>query len=84
MCVDGILHFLCVNFLLYTNIKKKIYRNMDFRIFLGCALWSVTSKGRRCRLKMFDNTTLRNSLELKTEEVSGLWVKLHNEKLYGM
>jgi hypothetical protein len=41
-------------------------------------------KGRTYRLKMFNNTMLRNSLELKTEEISGLWVKLHNEKLHGM
>jgi hypothetical protein len=42
------------------------------------------NKGRTYRLMTFDNTMLRNSLELKTEEVSGLLVKLHNEKLHCM
>ena len=59
-------------FLLYTHIKTKIYRTMNFHIFLRVCNKVSHPKERTCRLKVFDNTKLKNSLELKTEEVSGL------------
>jgi hypothetical protein len=43
MCMDVTLYFRRV-FLLYTNIKTKIYRTENFSIFGECAVWSLARK----------------------------------------
>jgi len=81
LCRDGILNFRRAICLLHTNIKTKIYIELGIFLFIEVC---HHPKGRTYRLKMLGNTMLRNSSELKTKEVSGLWVNLHNEKLKGM
>jgi hypothetical protein len=49
----------------------------------GCETWSLTIKEEH-RLRVFKNRVLRRINELKREEVTGCWSKLHKEELHGL
>jgi len=49
----------------------------------GYETWSLTLREER-RLRMSENKALRRIFELKWDEVTGEWRKLHNEELNDM
>jgi hypothetical protein len=67
--------------LLSKNLKIKIYRTIILSVVLyGCETWSLTLREER-RLRVFENTVLRRVFGPKRDEVTGEWIKLHNEEL---
>jgi hypothetical protein len=46
----------------------------------GCETWSLTVRYER-RLRVFENRVLRRVFGRKRDEVTGEWIKLHNEEL---
>jgi len=61
--------------------KINIYRNIILPVVLyGCETWSLTMREER-RLRVFENRVLRRIFEPKGDEVTGEWIKLHNENL---
>jgi hypothetical protein len=67
--------------LIYKNLKIKIYRTVIVPVILyGCETWSLTLREER-RLRVFENRVLRGIFRPKRDEVTGQWIKLHNEKL---
>jgi hypothetical protein len=67
--------------LLSKNLKIKIYRNIILPVVLyGCETWSLTLR-EECRLRVFENRVLRRVFGPKREEMTGEWIKLHNEEL---
>ena len=66
---------------LFKNIKIKIDITITLPVVLyGCEIWSLTLKEEH-RLRVFQNRVLRRSFGTKTDEVTGEWRRLHNEKL---
>jgi len=49
-------------------------------VLYGCEAWSFTLR-KEHRLRVFENRMLRRILGPKREEVTGEWIKLHNEAL---
>jgi len=49
----------------------------------GCEKWSLTLR-KECRLRMCENRELKRMVWSKRDEVTGLWRKLHNEKLHDL
>jgi len=49
----------------------------------GSKTWSLVLREKR-RLRVFENTVLRRNLGLKKDEITGEWIKLHNEELYDL
>jgi hypothetical protein len=67
--------------LLSKNLKIKIYRTIILPFVLyGCETWSLTLR-EEGRLRVFENRVLRRIFELRRDEVTGQWRKLHNEEL---
>ena len=67
--------------LLSKNVKIKIYRTIILpAVLYRCETWSLTLKEER-RPRLFKNRVLRGIFELKKDEVTGEWRKLHNEEL---
>jgi hypothetical protein len=52
-------------------------------VLYGCKTWSLTLRGEH-RLRVFENRMLRRIFELKRNEVTGGWRKLHNEELHNL
>ena len=50
-------------------------------VLCGCETWSLTT-GEKCGLRVFENKVLRRIFGLKRDEVTGEWIKLHNQQLY--
>ena len=48
-----------------------------------CETWSLTLRDE-CRLRVFENRVLRRVFGPKRDEVTGEWIKLHNEELNDM
>jgi hypothetical protein len=70
--------------LLSENIKIRIYKTIILPVVLyGCETWSLTLKEEH-RLRVFENGVLRRIFELKRNEVTGGWRKLHNEELHNL
>jgi hypothetical protein len=46
----------------------------------GCETWSLTLREEH-RLRVFENRLLRKIFGPKRDEVTGEWIKLHNEEL---
>jgi len=46
----------------------------------GCETWSLTLR-EESRLRVFENRVLRRIFQLKRDEVTAEWRKLHNEDL---
>jgi len=58
-----------------------IYRTIVLPIVLyGCETWSL-KLGEDCRLRVFENRVLRRIFGPKKDEVTGKWMKLHNEEV---
>jgi hypothetical protein len=67
--------------LLSKNLKIKIYRTITLPVVLyGCETWSLILQEER-RLRVFDNRVLRRIFGPQRDEVTGEWIKLHNEEL---
>jgi hypothetical protein len=67
--------------LLSKNLKIKIYRNIMLPVVLyGCETWPLTMREKR-RLKMTKNRVMRRIFGRKRDEVTGKWIKLHNNEL---
>jgi hypothetical protein len=49
-------------------------------VLYGHETWSLTLREEH-RLKVFENRVLRRIFGLKRDEVTGEWIKLHNEEL---
>jgi hypothetical protein len=49
-------------------------------VLYGYETWSLTLKEEH-RLRVFENRVLRRIFELKRDDVTGEWKKLHNEEL---
>jgi hypothetical protein len=48
-----------------------------------CETWSLTLREEQ-RLRVIENRVLRRTFTLKSDEVTGRWRKLHNEKLHNL
>jgi len=58
-----------------------IHRTIVLPVVLyGCKTW-LLKLGEDCRLRVFENRVLRRIFGPKRDEVTGEWIKLHNEKL---
>jgi len=67
--------------LLSKNLKFKIYINIILPVVLyGCETWSLTM-WEEGRLRVFENRLLRRIFGPKKDEVTGEWIKVHNEEL---
>jgi hypothetical protein len=67
--------------LLSKNTKIKIYRTTVLPLVMyGCGTWSLTLREER-RLRVFEKMVLRRIFGPKRDEVTGEWIKLHNEEL---
>jgi len=62
------------------NLNITIYRTIIFSVVYGCETWSLTLREER-RLRVFENRVLRRIFELKRNELTEGWRKLHNEEL---
>ena len=61
--------------------KIEIYRTIIYMLFFyGCETWPLTLREER-RLRVFESRMLRRIFGLKRDEVTGEWIKLHNEEL---
>jgi len=79
-CYHSVQNLLSSSFL-SKNLKIKIYRNIILPVVLyGYVTWSLTLREER-RLRVFENRVLRRIFGPKWDEVTGVWRKLHNEKL---
>jgi hypothetical protein len=68
--------------LLSRNVKVKIYKAIILPVVLyGCETWSLTLREEH-RRKVFENRVLRRIFGPKRDEVTGEWIKLHNEELH--
>jgi hypothetical protein len=69
--------------LLSKNIEIQIYRTEIFPVVLyRCETWSFTLREER-RLRMFENRVLRRMFGLCRDKVTGDWLTLRNDKIYG-
>jgi hypothetical protein len=50
-----------------------------FFVFYGCETWSVTFREKH-RLRVFENSVLRNIFESKRNDMTGLWINLQKQK----
>jgi hypothetical protein len=67
--------------LLFKNTKIRVYRTVVLPVVLhGCETWSLTLREEK-RLKVLENRVPRRIFGPKGEEVTGEWVRLHNEEL---
>ena len=67
--------------LLSKNLKIKIYRTIILPVVLyGCETWSLPLREER-KLKVFENMVLRRIFGPRRDEVTGEWMRLHNEEL---
>jgi len=70
--------------LLSKNIKIKIRISVIFPFVLyGCETWSLTLR-KENRLRLFENRVLRTISEVKRDEVTEKWRRLHMEELYDL
>jgi hypothetical protein len=67
--------------LLSRKVKVKIYKTKILPVVLyGCETWSLALREEH-RLGVFENRVLRRIFGPKRDEVTGEWMKLHNEEL---
>jgi len=63
------------------KFKDKIYRTIILPIVLyGCETWSLTLREER-KLRVFESMVLRRIFRPRRDEVTGEWMRLHNEEL---
>jgi hypothetical protein len=66
------------------NLKMSVYKTIILPVILnGCETWSLTLREEH-RPRVFKNNLLRRIFGLKRDEVTGGWIKLHNEGLHGL
>jgi hypothetical protein len=77
-------YIVCLSFhLLSKNLEIRIYKTIILPVVLyGCETWSHT-QGRHV-LHVFENRVLRRIFGPKREEVTGGWIRLHNEELHNL
>jgi hypothetical protein len=66
-------------------IQKHKDRGIQNYNFACCFCWYVTwsfAMGKKCRLRVFENSLLRRIFEPKRDEVAREWGRLPNEGLY--
>ena len=63
----------------YKNITKIPSLHCQCVLY-GCGTWSLTLR-EESRLMVLENRALRRLIQLKRDEVTGEWRKLHNEEL---
>ena len=67
--------------LLSKDLKFNICRTIIlFVVVYECETWSLTLREER-RLRVFENRVLRRIFGPERDEVTGEWIKLHNEEL---
>jgi len=67
--------------LLSKNLKIKTYRTIILPVVLyGRETWSLTLREER-KLSMFENMVMRRIFGPRRDEVTGEWMRLHNEEL---
>jgi len=67
--------------LLSKNLKIKIYRTIILPVVLyGCETWSLILQ-EEGKLRVFENMVLRRIFGPRRDEVTGEWMRLHNEEL---
>jgi hypothetical protein len=67
--------------LLSRNIKVRIYKTVILPVVLyWCETWSLSLRDEH-KLRVFENRVLRRIFGPKMVEVTGEWIKLHNEEL---
>jgi hypothetical protein len=72
------------SFLLYRNVKVRIYKTIILPVVLyGCETWSLMLREEQ-RLRVFENRVLRRIFGPKKDEVTGEWRKLHSEELHNL
>jgi hypothetical protein len=71
------------SYILYKNLKIKIYKTIILPVLCGCETWSLTLREEQ-RLRVFDNRVLRRVFGPKREEVAGGWRSLHNEQFHNL
>jgi hypothetical protein len=60
-------------------LRPKIYKTIISHVVLyGCETWSLTLREER-RLRWLENRVLRRIFGPKRDEVTGEWIKLHEE-----
>jgi hypothetical protein len=70
--------------LLSKNVKIRIFKLFIFLVVLYvCETWSLTLKEEH-RLRVFLNRVFRRIFGPKKDEVTGGWIKLHNEELHNL
>jgi hypothetical protein len=70
--------------LLSRNLNIRIYKTIILPVVLyGWVIWSLTCREKH-RLGVFENRVLRRILGPKRDEVTGKWIKLHNEGLHDL
>jgi hypothetical protein len=70
--------------LLSRNVKVKIYKTIILPIVLyGCETWTLALREEH-RLRVFENSILREMFGPKMDEVTGEWRKLHSEELHNL
>jgi hypothetical protein len=70
--------------LLSENIKIRIYKTIILPVVLyGCKTWSVTIKGGTQTEGVWEQRCWGEYL-VQTDEVTGDWIKLHNEELHNL
>jgi hypothetical protein len=52
-------------------------------VLYECETWSLTLREEH-RLRVFENRVLRRIFGPKRDEVTGDWIKLHNEELHNL
>jgi hypothetical protein len=67
--------------LLSRNLKVKINKIELPPVLYGCENWPVILREEH-RLRVFENRVLRRIFGPKKDEVTGEWMKLHNEELH--
>jgi hypothetical protein len=68
--------------LLSRNVKVKIYKTTILPVVLyGYKTWPLTLREKH-RLRVPENGVLRRIFEPKRHEVTGEWMKLHNEEFH--
>jgi hypothetical protein len=70
--------------LLSRNVKVKVYKTIILPVVLyGCETWSLALR-KEHRLRVSENRFLRRLFGPKRDDVTGEWVKLHNEELHNL
>jgi hypothetical protein len=68
---------------LYTAIVFSVPSKVLPVVLYGCETWSFIAR-KEYRLRVFENRVLSGILELKADEVTGEWRRLHNRELHGL